>query len=445
MLRGYSRDVVEQINKCEENSTFIPALGLLFARHPIEIPVAHAARSAGESKYSLFRLIRLNFDLMTGFSTVPLQIFTLLGFATSAGGLLFGAYLLARRFLFLRHSEAEGVFTLFALLFVVVGVLMAGLGIVGEYIGRIYHEVRGRPRYSIRHIHSRAMSAKPRVVVFAYSDVGQACLAQLIQAQENIVAVYTHEDNPQEKIWFSSVAQLAKENGISVFTDVDFEDEAALAQFRSLSADLVFSFYYRDLIPLSILNAPRLGAYNMHGSLLPKYRGRAPINWAVLNGETESGATLHVMTEKADAGDIVDQERVLIGPDDTAAMVQKNVTTAATQVLARQLDNLKAGKAPRRPQDHSQSSYFGRRRPEDGAINWSWPAVRIHNLIRALTHPYPGAFGEIKGETYLIWKSRLVDGSAPETANGMIVVCGDGQRLELQQFQKQTVRQGERV
>jgi undecaprenyl-phosphate 4-deoxy-4-formamido-L-arabinose transferase len=153
MLRGYSRDVVDQINKCEENSTFIPALGLLFARRPVEIPVAHAARTAGESKYSLYKLIRLNFDLMTGFSVVPLQMFALFGLVTAAGGLMFGFYLLLRRFVFLRQSEAEGVFTLFALAFVVMGVLMAGLGIVGEYIGRIYQEVRGRPRFSVRRVH----------------------------------------------------------------------------------------------------------------------------------------------------------------------------------------------------------------------------------------------------------------------------------------------------
>jgi undecaprenyl-phosphate 4-deoxy-4-formamido-L-arabinose transferase len=153
MLRGYSREVIDQINKCEENSTFIPALGLLFARQPIEIPVEHAPRTRGESKYSLYRLIRLNFDLMTGFSIVPLQLFTLFGFMTASGGFLFGLYLFIRRYLLLRQSEAEGVFTLFALAFVVLGVLMAGLGIVGEYIGRIYQEVRGRPRYSIRQIY----------------------------------------------------------------------------------------------------------------------------------------------------------------------------------------------------------------------------------------------------------------------------------------------------
>lgn len=153
MLRGYSRPVVDQINKCEENSTFIPALGLLFARRPVEISVAHAARSQGESKYSLYKLVRLNFDLMTGFSIVPLQLFTLFGFFTAAGGFFFGLYLLIRRFVLLRESEAEGVFTLFALAFVVMGILMAGLGIVGEYIGRIYQEVRGRPRFSVRHVY----------------------------------------------------------------------------------------------------------------------------------------------------------------------------------------------------------------------------------------------------------------------------------------------------
>lgn len=164
MLRGYSREVIDQINKSEENSTFIPALGLLFSRRPVEISVAHSARVAGRSKYSFYRLVRLNFDLMTGFSTVPLQLFTFLGFVTSTGGFLFGVYLLIRRYLLLRESEAEGVFTLFALAFVVLGVLMAGLGIVGEYIGRIYQEVRGRPRFSIRHIYGSPVGDKTKVV-----------------------------------------------------------------------------------------------------------------------------------------------------------------------------------------------------------------------------------------------------------------------------------------
>lgn len=164
MLRAYSREVVEQMTRSEERATFIPALALSFARRPVEVEVAHAARHSGESKYSLYRLIRLNFDLMTGFSVVPLQLFTLFGFLVSAGGLGFGVYLLIRRYVLLRQSEAEGVFTLFALAFVVMGTLMAGLGIVGEYIGRIYQEVRGRPRFLVRGVHGGkpAEEALPR-------------------------------------------------------------------------------------------------------------------------------------------------------------------------------------------------------------------------------------------------------------------------------------------
>lgn len=148
MLRAYSRDVVNEINACEENATFIPALAQSFSRRPTEVEVAHAERAAGTSKYSLYRLVRLNFDLMTGFSVVPLQIFTLFGFVVAAGGVGFGIFLGIRRLIV--GSEVEGVFTLFAILFTVIGVLLAGLGIVGEYIGRIYHEVRRRPRFSVR-------------------------------------------------------------------------------------------------------------------------------------------------------------------------------------------------------------------------------------------------------------------------------------------------------
>ncbi len=148
MLRGYHRDVVDVMLATGEISTFIPALAQQYARRPVEIPVQHAERTAGESKYSLYRLLRLNFDLMTGFSLVPLQIFGLFGFATAFFGVAFGVFLLIRRFLV--GAEVGGVFTLFALAFVVMGVLMAGIGIVGEYVGRIYYQVRGRPRFLIR-------------------------------------------------------------------------------------------------------------------------------------------------------------------------------------------------------------------------------------------------------------------------------------------------------
>ena len=161
MLRAYSRDVVEEINHCDEASTFIPALGQSFARRPTEIEVAHAPRAGGESAYSFYRLIRLNFDLMTGFSSVPIQLFGLLGTIVALGGIGFGVFLFVRRLIV--GAEVEGVFTLFAILFTLLGVAMAGLGIVGEYVGRIYEQVRGRPRFSVRRVYGMGAGGKSAV------------------------------------------------------------------------------------------------------------------------------------------------------------------------------------------------------------------------------------------------------------------------------------------
>ena len=153
MLRGYRRNVVDNINRCQEATTFIPALGQTFAANPSEVEVAHAERAEGESKYSVYKLIRLNFDLMTGFSVVPLQLFALLGVLMSLFAVGFSLFLLVRRFLV--GAEVEGVFTLFAILFFFVGAIMFGIGIMGEYVGRIYQEVRRRPRYVVRKIHEQ--------------------------------------------------------------------------------------------------------------------------------------------------------------------------------------------------------------------------------------------------------------------------------------------------
>ena len=160
MLRAYSRDVVEEINRCDEASTFIPALAQTFARKPTEVDVAHAPRAGGESAYSFYRLLRLNFDLMTGFSSVPIQVFGMLGTAVALGGIGFGIFLFVRRLIV--GAEVEGVFTLFAILFTLLGIAMAGLGIVGEYVGRIYEQVRGRPRFSVRRTYGLRAEASPR-------------------------------------------------------------------------------------------------------------------------------------------------------------------------------------------------------------------------------------------------------------------------------------------
>ncbi len=245
--------------------------------------------------------------------------------------------------------------------------------------------------------------AEPGVVVFAYHDVGVECLDALISRGSRVLAVFTHRDNPEEKIWFKPVAQLARQHGIPVHTPDSVNTPEWIARLRAMQPDIIFSFYYRNMICQEILDIPRLGAFNLHGSLLPTYRGRAPINWTVLNGEIRTGATLHHMVKRPDAGDIVDQEAVSIGPRDTAQDVFIKVTAAARQVLERSFDAIRQGRAPRRPQDESQASYFGGRKPDDGRIDWHADAQRIFNLIRAVTHPYPGAFTDVEGRQFFVW------------------------------------------
>jgi len=260
---------------------------------------------------------------------------------------------------------------------------------------------------------------EPAVVVFAYHDVGYVCLEELLRRRARVVALITHEDDPKENRWFRSVAGLARQHGIPVYKPASVNNEEWLLRIRVLRPDVIFSFYYRNLIPEAILKIPRLGAFNMHGSLLPKFRGRVPINWAIIHGETRTGATLHWMVAKPDAGDIVDQEAVDIGPAETAREVFDKVTAAARKVVARQWDNIKAGKAPRIPQDAAQATYFGGRKPEDGRIDWRKSAREIFNLIRAVTHPYPGAFTEADGKRLYIWWAQPREAAgAPSVARG---------------------------
>lgn len=255
------------------------------------------------------------------------------------------------------------------------------------------------------------MNKRPRIVLFAYSEVGSACLEKLINDGANVVLVFTHEDDPGEEIWFRSVKKLALENGIPVRTPAEI-DATEIEEVRKAEPELIFSFYYRAMIPKKVLELPRLGAYNMHGALLPKYRGRACVNWAVLNGETETGATLHVMTEFADRGDIIAQKPVAILFEDTAYDVFLKVADAACDILVSSLHSLEDGTAKRIPQDESKATKFGRRRPADGEIDWNKSAVEIYNLVRAVTHPFPGAFTHWGGKKVFIWKAVPVEGRA---------------------------------
>jgi methionyl-tRNA formyltransferase len=269
--------------------------------------------------------------------------------------------------------------------------------------------------------------------VFAYHDVGVRCLRVLLEAGLHVPLVVTHRDDPAEKVWFGSVARLSREQGIETLED---PDPAELhRRLQRLTPDFIFSFYYRRMLPPEWLALARRGSFNMHGSLLPKYRGRSPVNWAVLAGERETGATLHEMVARPDAGRIVDQERVPIGEDDRAVDVMRRVTDAAEAVLRRSLGPLLAGTATLREQDLSAASYFGGRKPEDGRIDWSRSAREIHNLVRAVAPPYPGAFCE----RFRIFRTQLEPAlRAPPGRLGpyreddrWLAACGDGGVLRL--------------
>ncbi|HVU25369.1 MAG TPA: formyltransferase [Opitutus sp.] len=243
----------------------------------------------------------------------------------------------------------------------------------------------------------------PRILFFGYSEVGYECLSLLLERGDNVVALITHEDNPHEKIWFKTPAVAARERGIPVFTPESVNNDEWRQKIAALQPDLILSVYYRNMIGTKILALPRLGAWNMHGSLLPSYRGRAPVNWAVLHGEPRIGMTLHRMVKSADAGAIVDQEGVEIGPRDTAEQAFRKVLPCARRILARQIDALLAGTATESPQDESQATYFGGRKPEDGRIDWTQSSRQIFNLVRAVADPYPGAFTEVGAARLMVW------------------------------------------
>lgn len=278
-----------------------------------------------------------------------------------------------------------------------------------------------------------------RAVVFAYHNVGCECLKVLIRHGIDIPLVVTHQDNPHENIWFDSVARLAGQQGIEAITPDDPNTGELIANIEKLAPDFLFSFYYRHMLKPAMLASAKRGAFNMHGSLLPKYRGRVPINWAILKGESETGATLHEMVEKPDAGRIVDQQAVTILPDENALAVFKKVTQAAAQVLDRALPQLIAGTAELKEQNLHAGSYFGGRKPEDGIIDWSDSAQNIHNLIRAVAPPYPGATTTVNGHSIKLIRSALTPahfthhnpGVLNVSSNRCIALCGDGRMLRV--------------
>ena len=271
-----------------------------------------------------------------------------------------------------------------------------------------------------------------KAVVFAYHNMGIAGLEALFNHRFDIQAVFTHEDNPDENCWFGSVKNWALQKNILVYTTDEVNSPQWIAEIAAFNTDIIFSFYYRKMICREILDLPKIGAFNLHGSFLPYYRGRCPVNWVIIKGEEKTGVTLHYMIDKPDAGDIVCQKTVAIDLADTAKTLYDKLCDAAKELLDELLPLIKKGQIPRQKQDLEVGSYYGGRRPEDGRIDWKKSAGVIYNLIRGVTRPYPGAFALAEDNEKVIiwwaepqeWNKSAVAGSAGISSQDVLVQTG---------------------
>ncbi|MHB2139057.1 bifunctional UDP-4-amino-4-deoxy-L-arabinose formyltransferase/UDP-glucuronic acid oxidase ArnA [Pseudomonas monsensis] len=273
------------------------------------------------------------------------------------------------------------------------------------------------------------MSAK--TVVFAYHDIGCAGIEALLDSGYDIAAVFTHADDPKENAFYASVAQLCASKGIPVHAPEDANHPLWIERIAKLNPDYIFSFYYRNLLSEALLATAKKGAFNLHGSLLPRYRGRAPANWVLVNGETETGVTLHRMVQRADAGAIVAQQRVAIERSDTGLTLHGKLRTAASNLLRDTLPNMLQGRITETPQDESKATVFGRRTPADGKLIWAKPAEELFNLVRAVTRPYPGAFCAVGEHKLIVWSAEVVKGNEGQASGRVIsvdplrIACGE--------------------
>ncbi len=271
-----------------------------------------------------------------------------------------------------------------------------------------------------------------KTVVLAYHNIGCAGINALLAHGFDIRAVFTYPDDPNENTWFGSVAELAASRDIPVHAPADINHPLWVERIREMTPDIIFSFYYRHIVGREILDIPPAGCLNLHGSLLPRYRGRCPVNWVLVHGEKETGVTLHYMTPRPDDGDIIGQRRIPINNSDTALDLHTKLYTAANDLLDDLLPKIRENRTERIPQVHTSASYFGGRGPGDGEIGWEHDAARIHNLVRAVTRPYPGAFSYLGNRKCIFWQVSPVRTSGDAvpgevlSTNPLTIACGEG-------------------
>ncbi len=248
-----------------------------------------------------------------------------------------------------------------------------------------------------------------RVVMFGYQTWGHRTLQALLESRHDVVMVVTHPpgSGAYERIWSESVADLAAEAGVPVLLRSKPDDPELLQRLKEADPDVLVATNWRTLIPAAIFELPRLGTLNVHDSLLPRYAGFAPLNWALINGETEVGVTAHMMDAELDAGDIVLQKAVPVGPRDTAVDLFHATLALFGPITVEALELVESGRTDWTPQDRSQATFFHKRADADNRIDWSWPARDIANLVRAQPDPYPNAYTFHRGRRLSVLRASV--------------------------------------
>ena len=270
-----------------------------------------------------------------------------------------------------------------------------------------------------------------KTVVLAYHEIGAAGLRAAVRNGLDVVAVLTHRDDPAEGGWYASVAEEAARMGIPVHAPEDPNHPIWRDRLARLEPELLLSFHYRAMVGRAFRRLFPAGCFNMHASLLPRYRGRAPINWVLVNGEQETGVTLHEMVDQADAGPIIGQNRFAIEPNDTARTLTSKAADSAGELMDLVVPQIVAGRIERTPQVESNATVMPARTPDDGLVDWMQSADEIRNLVRAVTRPWPGAFTHAGNRRFMIWEATVdhesngVPGEILST-EPLTIACGKG-------------------
>ena len=283
-----------------------------------------------------------------------------------------------------------------------------------------------------------------RILFMGTPDFAVASLRRLVEDGHEICGVFTQPDRPKNrghKLMFSPVKQYAVEQGLTVYQPLKMKDGTALATVRELNPELIVVAAYGRILPEDILNTPKYGSINVHSSLLPKYRGAAPINWAILDGEKETGVSIMYMAPELDAGDVIRAAKTAIDPEEDAQALTARLAELGAQALAETVEDIARGTAARTPQDHTQSTYAPMLTREMSAVDWTLPAQQIHDQVRGLI-PWPCASMTLDGRTVKVYRTAiggetvLAAGRIAEAGKqGLAIACGDGRLLRVLELQ----------